>query len=127
MLQHLVHEDLEMVEVIGRELRPAVASAPVSDLARFLDVDARAAPTQGLGGGTRVRGTPRKRVADSVPIHPQAGRPSRRLPRAPTRLGANARDLGDEVRDLGRRRADPDAARLERLLLRPEPCRTSRR
>ena len=25
MLQHLVHEDLEMVEVIGRELSPAVA------------------------------------------------------------------------------------------------------
>jgi alkanesulfonate monooxygenase SsuD/methylene tetrahydromethanopterin reductase-like flavin-dependent oxidoreductase (luciferase family) len=25
MLQHLIHEDLEMVEVIGRELRPAVA------------------------------------------------------------------------------------------------------
>jgi alkanesulfonate monooxygenase SsuD/methylene tetrahydromethanopterin reductase-like flavin-dependent oxidoreductase (luciferase family) len=35
MLQHLVHEDLEMVEVIGRELRPAVASAPDSDLARL--------------------------------------------------------------------------------------------
>ena len=25
MLQHLVHEDLEMVEVIGRELAPLVA------------------------------------------------------------------------------------------------------
>jgi alkanesulfonate monooxygenase SsuD/methylene tetrahydromethanopterin reductase-like flavin-dependent oxidoreductase (luciferase family) len=28
MLQHLVHEDLAMVEVIGRELAPAVAAAP---------------------------------------------------------------------------------------------------